>query len=113
MADDLERLAELPDGTLSINVLEGRATHSVAGEQDLYIARELNAWLKAQLIKHAAEGELQEVILKADIQTDRIATDRKRIVSFDFKCESFLRSRDKSYCGALAEKHTWHRRISA
>jgi hypothetical protein len=112
MAEDLEVLADLPDGTLSIDVLNGTATHSSNSQFSLRIAEELNAWLMQQMDAHNIPRQLLDgAILTADIRSNRIATNRKRIVAFDFECKSALTSGEKTYTGSLAEKHAWHRRI--
>jgi hypothetical protein len=113
MGDDLEVLAELPDGTISFNVLTGTASHSIAGTVSLHVAAEMQAWLQHRLSTHHIPSDaLQEATLVAAIRTDRIATDRKRIVSFDFACTSCLTTTDRTYEGELHEKHSWHSRTA-
>ena len=111
MGDDLETLADLPDGVLSFDVLRGTATHSVTGAIALRIAEEMHAWLQHRLVSlHIPPDALIAATLSADFRTDRIATDRKRIVSFDFRCSSCLRTADRIYQGQLHEAHTCHSR---
>jgi hypothetical protein len=111
MGDDMEALAALPDGTLDIDVLAGTAVHTVASLPELRIVGELHAWLKDRLEK---EGILREQLtdahLVAAICTERIATDRKRIISFHFACTCTIATKDRAYVGQLAEKHQWHSR---
>ena len=111
MAEDLEVLAGLPDGTLTIDVLSGRATHTGTDSLHLHISEELQAWLTHRMAELKVPlNDLDEALVVARIRTDRIATDRKRIVSFDFECESSLRSGARLYHGSLTEKHVWHAR---
>ena len=109
MADDLETLSDLPDGTILFDLLTGSATHSTAGELDLRIAGEIEAWLKARL---AADHIPEQLILRAELQlsskTDRIRTDKKRVVSFDWSCASLISTDEKTYESHLNEAHTWH-----
>ena len=111
MADDLEALAELPDGQLRFNVLAGTVTHSAAGDVSLHVALELSAWLKHRLsVLRIPEDAIEKAELSADFRTDRIKTDRKRIISFDWTCTSSINTDECSYTGALSEKHAWHSR---
>ena len=112
MTEDLERIAELPDGVLTIDVLKGTTTHSAVGDLTLYIAGELQAWLARRMAESGIPADLLDLAqVIADIRTDRIATDRKRIVAFDFDCKATLVSGTRTYRGTLVEKHAWHSRI--
>lgn len=113
MGADLEALSELPDGALSFDVLSGSVTHDQRGELDLYIARELSAWLKHRLESLSIPlGALTSATLRAEFKTDRIKTDKKRIVSFDWSCESSVATDEKTYVGRLVEAHQWHTRTA-
>jgi hypothetical protein len=113
MASDLETLAELPDGTLTIDVKRGTAAHTSAPAITLHIAAELQAWLRARFEALSIPSEqLDSAILVARISTDRIATDRKRIVAFSIECKATLISSARSYVGSLSERHVWHNRMS-
>lgn len=112
MGDDYEIIADLPDGRLSFNLLTGSVTHSGGTSPSLWIAGELHAWLSARLVKEGIPVvELQTASLDVDFRTDRIATDKKKIVSFDFQCHSVLETSEKKYEGKLVERHTYHQRV--
>jgi hypothetical protein len=112
MFDDLEALAKLPDGTLTIDVLAGRASHTGTTQISLKVAGAMHAWLQSSLAERGiAPDALDRVLVVARIRTDRIPTDRKHIVSFDFQCESSLTSGSRTYRGSLADKHVWHSRV--
>ena len=113
MAEDLEVLAELPDGELRFDLLQARVTHSVSGNVSLHITGELAAWLKHRLdsLKIPIDA-LREITLVATSDTSRISTNRKRIVSFDWRCESVIATDEAKYAGRLNEKHLWHQRLS-
>ena len=112
MADDLELLAGLPDGTLTIDVLAGTAGHSVNGSISLHIAGELKAWLDHRLSESGIErSEVDTASVVAAIRTDRVATNRKRIISFDFSVDSTIATAERQYRGKLCEVHRWHSRV--
>lgn len=112
MGEDLEVLADLPDGTLSIDILSGSANHSVNGPIRLHVAGELQAWLQHRLSESEIEPSIvDQARVTAVIRTDRIATNRKRIVSFDFTVDSVITTADREYRGRLCEVHQWHSRV--
>ena len=109
MGEDLETLSALPDGELSINVLSGEATHSVVGSLKLWVAEEIQAWFKHRLeVSGIPAGEIQLASISAQINTGRIATNRKKVVSFDFTVTSQIETSDATYSGKLKETHQWH-----
>jgi hypothetical protein len=113
MTDDLEILSDLPDGTILIDLLTGQASHSTAGEQNLRIAQEMQSWLKSRFeVDRISEQQILRAELRLASKTDRIRTDKKRIVSFDWECDSLITTDQKTYEGHLREAHTWHNRIS-
>lgn len=112
MGDDYERIAALPDGRLSFDLLTGRVTHSAGESPDLWVAEELRAWLLSRLeVEGIAVANVQSALLDVDFRTDRIKTDRKKIVSFDFECCSQLATSEKTYQGNLIERHAYHQRV--
>jgi hypothetical protein len=112
MGEDLERIATLPDGALEFDLIAGRVTHTIAGPVDLHVCGELAAWLKSRLdVLHIPVDSLRAATLRADFRTDRVATNRKKILSFDWKCRSRLATDEKEYVGHL-EKHEWHNRVA-
>ena len=112
MGDDLEVLSELPDGEVSINVLTGEATHSVAGPLKLGVAGEIQAWFKQRLeVSNIPHSEIRLASISAKINTGRIATNRKKVVSFDFSVASQIETSDAAYSGNLKESHQWHQRL--
>lgn len=113
MQQDLEVLSSLPNGRLTIDVLQGTASHSSGEPVSLWIAGELQAWLTSRMEQVQTPLEsLDSATIAADITTDRISTNRKRIVSFDFNCQSSLTSGSDTYLGSLVERHIWHNRVS-
>ena len=112
MGDDLDALAELPDGILSVNVLTGQAVHSVTGALHLGIAGELKAWFGNRLETCGIPtAEIRAAEVSATIGTERIPTNHKKIVSFDFSVKSRIETSDAEYSGELQEMHHWHSRL--
>jgi hypothetical protein len=114
LGDDYEVLAALPDGTLLLDLLAESARHSSGINLNLWITGELSAWLKHRLEVHGVPIEaISNVSIRVEHKTDRIQTDRKKLVSFDFKCESTIQTLEKAYSGTLVERHTYHQRFNA
>jgi hypothetical protein len=112
MSEDLEVLAALPDGTLSIDALSGSASHDIAGDLRLHIAGELTSWLAHRLSAHQIPLQAITVAtVTASIRTDLLPTARNRIVSFDFSVRSVIVTDERSYIGQLQEVHRWHTRV--
>lgn len=113
MADDLETMAELPDGIISIDLLSGHAVHSVFGSIDLNIAKEIQAWRGKQCAKEKIGlSDLASATLNVDVKTDKVATDKKKVIMFVFDCRSSIKTSDSVYESCLSEVHKWHSRVS-
>jgi hypothetical protein len=109
MAEDLEILAELPDGTLEIDVLSETVRHSSGATPRLHVAGELAAWLRNRLDEaRLALTELTKAHLVVVIRTERIVKTRKRLISFDFACTCTVTGYDRTYVGHLIETHKWN-----
>lgn len=113
MAGDLERLSESPDGTVKIDLLTGEAYHSAGGELDLYISKELRAWLQQQGAKDGVDiSKIESGVLEVDINTGIVATNRKKVIMFTFECRSAIETDEAFYKGVLKDKRLWHTRIA-
>jgi hypothetical protein len=113
MGDDVERMAELPDGTLCFDLLKRTVTHSAGHVPALWIAGELSAWLDHRLsVEKIDRHELVHARLELRYETDRIATNRKKIVSFDFECRSSLLTDEVEYRGSVVDRHAYHQRVA-
>ena len=114
MGDDLEALAGLPDGKIHVNLLTGTAEHSEAGPLNLHVAAEIQAWLRQECEKDGIDySALKAADLWVDIDTSKIATNRKRIVCFDFDAISRLTTDEATYSAHVSETHRWHTRLRA
>src|SRR4051794_20852696 len=114
LAEDLERMAELPDGTLSFDLLRETVLHSSDGELTLRITGELAAWLQARLRAETIDpSKLLSAQLEVRFKVERRPTKREWIVAFDFDCRSVLATDEREYRGTLVEHHEWRQRRSS
>ena len=111
MSEDLEYVAGFPDGTLSIDLLSGVASHDHAGNIPLDVCGELQDWLFQRLaaLKIPLHG-ISAANVTVKIRTDMIPTDRTRIISFNFFVNSLIRTVEMQYTGQPLEVHRWHTR---
>jgi hypothetical protein len=111
VTDDLEKLAELPDGKLEVDLLKGTARHSSGAVLELLVVSESAAWLNQRLDGAGVSvAELENAQLEVTIRTDRVPTDRKWIILFEFTCTCTLTGFGRTYLGHLPEKLTWYPR---
>ena len=112
LGQDYEKLANLPDGTLQVNLLLGQTQHSSGIEPILWITGELAAWFRERLIVYSIPlSEIQRCSLAITYTTNRIKTDRKKIISFDFSCTSTIKTDEVEYNGVLVERHSYHQHV--
>jgi hypothetical protein len=110
-AGDFEVLAALPDGEIGLDALTGSARHFQAGPIALRIAKELAAGFADQLSrKGIAAATVLEAGLTIAVDTSRVKTDRERIVHFDFRIASLIRTEAASFTARQDEEHVWHER---
>lgn len=108
---DFEKLADLPDGEILIDVLAGTARHALAGPVGLQIAGEMRRGLESQLLLKGIEaGGISEAVVTIQVDTSRIRTDRRRIAHFDFSISSRIRFGKEIYAASQIEDHVWHSR---
>lgn len=112
MGDDLEKLSELPNGTLLLDLLSSTATHSEVGELNLWISGELSEWLKHSAFKDNIDlSMLNSAKLSVVIDTDKVKTHKKKVVMFHFDCRMEIGTNSKVYIGSLNEVHRWYTRL--
>lgn len=113
MGDDLEVLSEVPDGTITIDLLKGTANHSVVGNLELHISQEIAAWLSQQSAKEGINwSEMKSATLEVLIDTGRVATNKKKVVMFNFTCLAKLSTSEACYEANLIESAKWHTRTT-
>lgn len=108
MSQDLEMFATIPEGQLTIDILRGECTHELLGPIDTYIAGEISSWFKHRMSAHKIEeSEILQAILT--VQLNRIPQTSKRHwgVTFDWRCDGFIRTFDREYRSQLHEPNTW------
>lgn len=111
ISDDLEILSELPDGKLTINLLEPDAIHNVVGPLKLHITYEIQTWLRAECQKeNISFPEIRKAELTVDMDTTRVKTDKKRVVCFTWNCRALIQTDEKEYTASANETHKWHNR---
>lgn len=111
--DDLEILAGLPDGMITIDALAGTAVHEAAPATpiDLRIAREIRSGFMDQLVrKEIQASRILEAVLRVGMDSSQVKTDRNRIVHFDFHIASRIHAEAGVFEAAQIEEHVWHDR---
>jgi hypothetical protein len=108
---DFEVLAGLPDGAITLDALNGSARHESAGSITLRIAKELAAGFADQLSR---KGISRDMVLEAGltvaVDTSKVKTDRDRILHFDFRMASLIRTATATFTASQDEEHVWHDR---
>ena len=108
MQDDLNRFAQLPDGTLTVDALSGFCSHSKVGEIETYVGPEIAAWLRHRL---DTDGIPHSVVTFAQVVADvTITTERRRrdtLVRFHWHCRSLISTSDRDFASELTEPHSW------
>jgi hypothetical protein len=108
---DLEMLAGLPDGTLSIDLLAGEAVHSAGQPAPLQIVQHLAEWLVDRLGSRGVSlSDLAEARLELAFRTDAVPTDRARAILFDWTSTCTLAVRDGKIGAGRASGRMWYDR---
>jgi hypothetical protein len=108
---DLEKLAELPDGSLQIDLLTCEARHSAGNTVSLQVVRDLADWLRNRLIsRDQINANLAEAALELAFRTDAVPTDRKRAILLDWNCSCRLTTREGKAKIGYASGRTWYDR---
>ncbi len=101
---DLERLAELPDGEVTLDLIQGAAIHSESGAVSLSVVPSLALWLGNSGARNIGKAR---VSLRVD--TSRPPTHRETLISFSFKGRAVIEAQGRTYVGE-ATNHVWHNR---
>src|SRR5206468_11567946 len=106
----LESMADLPDGTVQIDLLSGSCTHTTAGDLQLPMVEDFRSWLSQQIEQSKIEFNVfHRAIVSLRYKTDRVRTDRSRILLFDLECESQFALADQVIEGR-AVNALWYQR---
>jgi hypothetical protein len=110
--EDLEQFADMANVRVTIDVLHGTARRDSGEPMDLRLASELSSWFANRLVvENIPEEVVSAATVLLEVRSDRVPTDHKRIVLFDFECHCALMTADRTYEGALRDKHIWHQRV--
>ena len=110
LGDTLELLADLPDGTVVVDLLELTCRHSSEGTVRLPPLQEFSEWLAQQLGNASIPaGAVNAATLEIRYRTDRVPTDRSRIVLLDIHSTCRLESMGK-VAEKTAQNAIWHHR---
>ncbi|QNN22934.1 hypothetical protein HED60_11875 [Planctomycetales bacterium ZRK34] len=107
MGDDAQTLAQIGDGIVVIDLLAGTASLQNNTIQ-LWIAGELQAWLRKQLQASRVDiSQIKFAVLEVTFTSVPVPQKHRRGTTFDWKCRSVIATDEVEYVGTLAETHTW------
>lgn len=110
MSASLERLADLPDGTVRFDLLSGSCTHTAVGEVRLPAIEDFRNWLSQRLQDERIDVEVfQSAWLSLRYKTDRVPTNRKNILLFELESASHFTLSDHTI-ERRAANVVWHQR---
>jgi hypothetical protein len=108
---DLEVLAELPDGTLAIDLVKREARTSRGSPLELSIVTHLAAWFDKRLGDHGLSvGDLSQAQLELTFRTDAVPTVRTRAILFDWNCACELTPKQGKPRTGRASGRMWYDR---
>ena len=86
---DLELCAELPDGVIRTDLLRRNSEHSTSGAVELRSVSHLWWWLRKRMrVLRIPRSELTVATVVMEFRTDRILTNRAKLVSFDWQART-------------------------
>ena len=104
---DLETVAELPDGTIAIDLLTCEARRGGV-PVSLEIVQLQTEWLADRLGRHGvARCDLAEARMELELRTDALPTDRSRTVPFDWTSTCRLATYDGKIKTGRAGGRVW------
>ncbi len=108
MSQDLSLFATIPEGELTIDVLQGTCTHDSLGTIETYIAGEISSWFKHRMTVHdVLLSDILEATLTVQLKRLPQKSKRHRGVTFDWCCDGCVKTTDREYKSQLREPHTW------
>jgi hypothetical protein len=110
---DLEMLAEIPDGRLTIDLFTQSVRHDIGGPLNLQVIDRLSVWLNKELeTDKISTKDVQSVNFVIDIRTDRVPTDKRNIILFDFSGQGSLVTSFGTYVRTLKSYPVWYHRVN-
>ncbi len=106
----LELLAEFPDGTVDVDLLAESCRHSQLGVLHLPLVEDFKCWLGLRLEDAGLSlGLTRQALLLLQYNTERVPTDRSRILLFDLKCRFQIALQGRLIEG-YSENAIWYHR---
>ena len=108
---DLETLVSLPNGELEIDILGSRATRNSLALSDLDVTAALLTWLKTNLAQlDIPLPAITCASVAAHYRTDRVPTNREKLVLLDWKCQGRIATLEREYTGNVVFGDQWYTR---
>ncbi len=109
--DDLEALMTRPDGVVTVDLLAARAEHANGDVLQLALVARLVDWLKERLAKAGlAPLDLSKAELSIAIRTNRVPTDRRKTVPFEFTSTASFATGAKAHTSKPTFALRWYDR---
>ena len=113
IADSLEALCSLSDGTLNIDLVAGSSPLIEGREVEMPIGPRLTHWFGERLAAlEIPPASIEAATLELSHSTQRIPTDRSKIVAFDLEAVVCIASGGRRLVGE-ARGMQWHKRDAA
>jgi hypothetical protein len=109
---DYEQLAARPDGEVLVNLRDRSAQHNCGQSLELEAVGRLSQWLSARLLaEQLSLTELTRAEIEIHYKTDRVRTNREKLVSFDVQSASTIEASGQKVSGIPASRHVYHERV--
>ena len=106
---DLEKISDLSDGTILMNLINKTASFG-DGVLSLEIVPVLRDWLSSQLSNEGLNlNDIKSCVVTVEFKTDRLPTDKSKIVAFDFYNRCILSTDEKEYVGSASVSKMYKR----
>ncbi len=113
LEDSLDALGEFPDGGVVLDLLGRSATHGEAGELPGSIGAEAFGWFESRLLRlEIPQRALEEGIVELSYRTDRVPTERSRLLLFELEAKARIVAGGRQFCAEFNNVH-WHKRLAA
>jgi len=113
-AQDYEQLAARPDGEVLLNLRDRSAQHNCGQSLELEAVARLSKWLSDRLLAEQLPlTDLTKAEIEIHYKTDRVRTNREKLVSFDVQSASTLEASGQKVQGVPGTRHVYHERVVA
>ena len=112
-APSLGPLASAANASLEFDLLANQVT-GAHQQPALPLAAELRSWLLAHLRAAGLDPEvLERAIVSLNFRTDRVATDRSRVVLFELSSSCTLRAESREFQATSGPNLVWYTQPAA